>query len=44
MFDVRKESLGPGWVAQLVRVLSPYTKVAGLISGQDTDRKRPVNA
>ena len=30
---------GPGWVAQLVRVLSPYT-----IPGQGTYKNQPMNA
>ena len=35
---------GPGWVALWVRVLSPYAKVAGSISGQGTHRKQPMKA
>ena len=41
---IRLVSLGPGQVAQLVRVLSPYTKVAGLIPGQGTYKKIIMNA
>ena len=32
----QKHFLGPGQVAQLVRVSSPYTQVAGIIPGQGT--------
>ena len=35
---------GPGQVAQLVRALSRYIKVAGSIPGQGTYKKQPVNA
>ena len=43
--NIMKEmSLSPGWVAQLVRVLSQYAKVVGLISGQGTYKNQPMNA
>ena len=32
-----------GQVAQLVRVLFQYTKVAGSILGQDTYKNQPIN-
>ena len=35
---------GPGWVAQLVRASSQYTKVAGSIPGQGTRKTQPMNA
>ena len=35
--------LGPGWVAQLVRASSRYTKVEGSISGQGTYKKQSIN-
>ena len=31
------------WVAQLVRALSPYAKVAGLIPGQSTYKNQPMS-
>ena len=34
----------PGWVAQLVRVLSQYAKVVGLILHQATYKNPPMNA
>ena len=34
----------PGQVAQLVRALSQYAKVAGLIPRQGTYEKQPMNA
>ena len=34
----------PGQVAQLVRALSRYAKVAGLISNQGTYKKQTMNA
>ena len=34
----------PGQVAQLVRMSPPYSKVAGLIPGQGTYKKQPMNA
>lgn len=33
----------PGWVAQLARALSKYTKVVGLIPGKGTYKKQPRN-
>ena len=33
----------PGWVAQLVRVLSQYARVAGSIPGQDTKKTQWMN-
>ena len=36
--------LGPGQVAQLVRALSGYAKVAGSIPGQGTYKNQPMNA
>lgn len=35
---------GPGWVAQLVRASVRYARALGLIPGQDTYRKQPMNA
>ena len=37
-------STGPGHVAQLVRALSRYAKVLGLIPGQGTYENQPMNA
>ena len=42
--DIKYQPWGPGWVAQLVRALSRYAKVVGLIPGQGTYRNQPVNA
>ena len=36
-------TLGPGWVAQLVRASSRYAKVAGLIPRQGRYKNQPVN-
>ena len=33
----------PGWEAQLVRASCGCTKVMGLVPGQDTYRKQPMN-
>ena len=41
---LRSEATCPGWVAQLVRTLSLYTKIVGSILGQDTYKKQPMNA
>ena len=41
---LKLKSSGPGWVAQLVRALPPYAKVAGLIPGQDTYKNQAMNA
>lgn len=37
------EHTGYGWVGELVRVSSPYTKIAGSILGQGTCKKQPMN-
>ena len=37
------KTLCPGWVAQLVRVSSPHTKIVGSIPGQGTYKKQPMN-
>ena len=37
-------NIGSGRLAQLVRVLSQYAKVAGSILGQGTYKKQPMNA
>ena len=34
--------MGPGQIAQLVRALSQYAKVVGLIPGQGTYKKQPM--
>ena len=36
--------LGPGWVAQLIGVLSQHAKVAGSILDQGTYKNQPMNA
>ena len=36
--------LDPGWVAQLVRALSQYAMVVGLIPSEGPYRNQPVNA
>ena len=41
---IQRNTVGPGWLAQLVRALSRYTKVAGLIPGQGTHKKQPMSA
>ena len=38
-----KEGYGLGQVAQLVRALYRYIKVAGLIPGQGTYKNQPIN-
>ena len=38
------KELGPGPVAQLVRVSSQYTKVVGLIPSQGTNKNQSMNA
>ena len=43
-FSILKRTSSPGWVAQLVRALSRYTKVAGSIPDQGKYKNRPVNA
>lgn len=35
---------GSDWVAQLVRVLSQYSKVVGSIPSQRTHKNKPMNA
>ena len=42
--NANQEALGLVWVAQLVRVLSQYTKVMGLIPSQGTYKNQPMNA
>ena len=37
------QNVGPGWVAQLVRALSQYSKVVGSIPGKVTFENQPVN-
>ena len=37
-----KTAFLPGWVLQLVRASSPYTKVVGSISGHRTYKKQPM--
>ena len=41
---VLKHWCGPGWLAQLLRASSPYTKAAGSNSGEGTCKKQPMNA
>ena len=41
---IKKCFLGHGWVAQLVRALGRYTKVAGSVSSQGTGENQPMNA
>lgn len=36
-------SVGLGWIARLVRTLSHYIKVMGLIPGQGTDKNQKIN-
>ena len=40
----KNDYVGPGWLAQLVGVLSRCAKVAGSVSGQGTNAKQPMNA
>ena len=39
-----RRQMGPGWVAQLLRASSQYTKLVGSIPGQGTYEKQPMNA
>ena len=39
-----KNASSPGQVAQSVRVLPQYTKVVGMIPGQGTYKRQPLNA
>lgn len=42
-FILEKNRGHPGWVAQLVRALSRYTKFAGSITSQDIYENQPIN-
>ena len=44
LLDIKTKDNSSGPVAQLVRVLSPYAKVAGLIPGQGTCKNQPMNS
>ena len=41
---IKKDVPGPGWVAQLVGMLSGCIKVVGPIPSQDTFKNQPMNA
>ena len=43
MINLKNIMVGPGWVAQLVRMLSWYAKVVGSIPGQGTCKNQPMN-
>ena len=43
-YNIRAYVYSPGWVAQLVRALSPYAEVTGSIPCQGTYKNQPVNA
>ena len=43
-FISKIEFKGPGWVGQLVRVLSRNTKVVGLVPGHGTYKNQPMNS
>ena len=40
--DVKEILSCPGWVAQLVTMLSGYAKIAGLMPGQGTYKKQQI--